>query len=121
MSGRNVGSQCQVTMSRRNVRSQCPVAMSGHNVREEKKSFSKDGKVIMDLDDPTMLMDNVKNTPKYWQKARYKLNAKLENLGPFDFFFSRVHATLYSALSVRPSVRPSVPFLLFYIYSYIYS
>ena len=51
-----------------------------------KKSFSKDGKVIMDLDDATMVMDNVKNTPKFWQIARYKLNAKLENLGPFDFF-----------------------------------
>ena len=79
MSGRNVGSQCQVTMSRRNVRSQC---------QRGKKSFSKDGKVIMDLDDATMVMDNIKNTPKFWQKARYKLNAKLENLGPCDFFFT---------------------------------
>ena len=77
MSGRNFGSQCRVTMSRRNVRSQC---------QRGKKSFSKDGKVIMDLDDATMVMDNIKNTPKFWQKARYKLNAKLENLGPFDFF-----------------------------------
>ena len=87
MSGRNVGTQCQDAMSGRNVRSQCPVAMSGHNVRG-KKSFSKDGKVIMDLDDATMVMDNIKNTPKFWQKARYKLNAKLENLGPCDFFFT---------------------------------
>ena len=86
MSGRNVGTQCQDAMSGRNVRSQCPVTMSGHNVREEKKSFSKDGKVIIDLDDATMVMDNIKNTPKFWQKARYKLNAKLENLGPCDFF-----------------------------------
>ena len=87
MLGRNVGTQCQDAMSGRNVRSQCPVAMSGHNVRG-KKSFSKDGKVIMDLDDATMVMDNIKNTPKFWQKARYKLNAKLENLGPCDFFFT---------------------------------
>ena len=92
MSGRNVGTQCWNPMSGRNVGSQCRVAMSRRNVRSQcqrgKKSFSKDGKVIMDLDDATMVMDNIKNTPKFWQKARYKLNAKLENLGPCDFFFT---------------------------------
>ena len=35
-----------------------------------------------------MVLDNIKNTPKYWQKARYELNARLENLGPFDMFFT---------------------------------
>ena len=35
-----------------------------------------------------MVLDGIKNTPKYWQKARYELNAKCENLGPFDMFFT---------------------------------
>ena len=40
------------------------------------------------LDDPYSVLDNIKNTPRYWQKAKYELIAKLENLGPFSFFFT---------------------------------
>ena len=40
------------------------------------------------LEDPYSVLDNVKNTPRYWQKTRFELNAKLENLGPFSFFFT---------------------------------
>ena len=35
-----------------------------------------------------MVLENIKNTPKYWQKARFELYAKIENLGPFDMFFT---------------------------------
>merc|ERR1712142_511496 len=34
------------------------------------------------------VLDNIKNTPRYWKKARQELFAKLENLGPFTFFFT---------------------------------
>ena len=40
------------------------------------------------LDDPFTVFDNMKNTPKYWQKYKYEMIAKLENLGPFQWFFT---------------------------------
>ena len=30
----------------------------------------------------------MKNTPKYWQKFKYEMIAKLENLSPFQWFFT---------------------------------
>ena len=30
----------------------------------------------------------MKNTPKYWQKAKYEILAKLDNFGPFNVFFT---------------------------------
>ena len=48
-----------------------------------KSSAQADGTRTYSLDDPC-----IKNTPRYWQKARYELIAKLENLGPFHFFFT---------------------------------
>ena len=47
-----------------------------------------DGSCIYSLEDPYMVLDNIKNTPRYWKKARQELFAKLENLGPFTFFFT---------------------------------
>ena len=44
--------------------------------------------IIYSLEDPYSVLDNIRNTPRYWQKARYELLAKLENLGPFTFFFT---------------------------------
>ena len=40
------------------------------------------------LDDSFTVFDNMKNTPKYWQKYKYEMIAKLENLGPFQWFFT---------------------------------
>jgi len=53
-----------------------------------KRSVSNDGSTIYSLEDPFSVLDNIKNTPKYWQKTRYELMARLENLGPFSFFFT---------------------------------
>ena len=30
----------------------------------------------------------MKNKPKYWQKFKYEIMANLENLGPFQWFFT---------------------------------
>ena len=38
------------------------------------------------LDDPYSVLDNSPGTPRYWQKKKYELIARLENLGPFTFF-----------------------------------
>ena len=40
------------------------------------------------LDDPYMVLDNIKNTPRYWKKARQELHSKLHNFGNFTFFFT---------------------------------
>ena len=46
------------------------------------------GDTVYTLEDPYSVLDNIKNTPKYWQKTRYELLARLENLGPFTYFFT---------------------------------
>ena len=40
------------------------------------------------LEDPFMVLNNIKNMPRYWKKAQQELYAKLENFGPFAFFFT---------------------------------
>ena len=52
-----------------------------------KKTSTNDG-MEYTLDDPFTVFDNLKNTPKYWQKYKYEMIAKLENLGPFQWFFT---------------------------------
>ena len=53
-----------------------------------KKSITPEGNVSYSLEDPYSVLENIKNTPKYWEKVRYELVSKLENLGPFTFFFT---------------------------------
>ena len=40
------------------------------------------------LDDPYAVLDDIKQTPRYWRKAKYEMYAKLDNFGPFHFFFT---------------------------------
>ena len=40
------------------------------------------------LDDPFAILDDIKQTPRYWKKAKYEMFAKLDNFGPFHFFFT---------------------------------
>ena len=56
--------------------------MRGKSVKE------KDGTQRYTLNDPYSVLDDIKNTPRYWQKNRYELIARLENLGPFTYFFT---------------------------------
>ena len=49
---------------------------------------NSDGGLTYTLNDPCAVFDNVKNTPRFWKKKRDELLAKLENLGPFQFFFT---------------------------------
>ena len=46
------------------------------------------GNKSYNLKDPYMVLDKVSNTPKYWKSAKGEFIAKLENLGPFQFFFT---------------------------------
>ena len=40
------------------------------------------------LNYPYSVLDNTPGTPRYWQKKKYKLIARLENLGAFQLFFT---------------------------------
>jgi hypothetical protein len=53
-----------------------------------RKSVSTEGTAQYHLDDAFTTFDGVTNTPKYWQKVKYDMIAKLENLGPFHLFFT---------------------------------
>ena len=53
-----------------------------------KQSVSSSGQNTYSLQDGFSVFDKIKNTPTYWQTAKYEMLAKLENLGPFQFFFT---------------------------------
>ena len=53
-----------------------------------KKSTSETGENSYTLDDGFSVFDKVSNTPAYWKVAKYEMYAKLDNLGPFQFFFT---------------------------------
>jgi len=46
------------------------------------------GKVYTALKNAFSVFDSAANTPTYWKKAKYEMMAKLDNLGPFQFFFT---------------------------------
>ena len=49
---------------------------------------NKDGIKTLKVDDPYAILENIKQTPRYWKKAKYEMLAKLDNFGPFHFFFT---------------------------------
>ena len=53
-----------------------------------KKHQTSEGKSEYTLDDAFTTFEGIKNTPKYWQKVKYDMIAKLHNIGPFNFFFT---------------------------------
>ena len=53
-----------------------------------KKQTTNSGNSMYSLDDPYSVLDNSPGTPRYWQKKKYELIARLENLGPFTFCFT---------------------------------
>ena len=46
------------------------------------------GNTVYSLEDPYSVLDNSPGTPRYWQRKKYELIARLENLGPFQIFFT---------------------------------
>ena len=54
-----------------------------------KINTSKDGSKTCSLDeDAFAVMDNVKGTPRYWGKAKMEMLAKIDNFGPFHWFYT---------------------------------
>ena len=46
------------------------------------------GSVSYQLEDEFRVLETIPNSPKYWQRMKYEILAKIENLGPFHFFFT---------------------------------
>ena len=53
-----------------------------------KRTVGPGGKVSYQLEDPCTVFEKIKGTPKYWQRVKYEMIAKLENIGPFQIFFT---------------------------------
>ena len=53
-----------------------------------KKNVSLSGEKTYSLEDGFSVFDKISNTPSYWKTAKYEMFAKLDNLGPFQFFFT---------------------------------
>ena len=47
-----------------------------------------EGGKTYELEDAHRVLEDIKNTPRYWKKAKYEMLAKLDNLGPFQLFFT---------------------------------
>ena len=48
----------------------------------------KTGKISYELEDEYRVLEGIPNSPKYWQKLKYEIHAKIDNLGPFHLFFT---------------------------------
>ena len=46
------------------------------------------GAQFLKTEDGFGVFDNIRGSPRYWQKLRYDLLAKLEQCGPFQFFYT---------------------------------
>ena len=53
-----------------------------------KEVIGEKGEKAYVLEDGYRVLDNIKNTPRYWKQAKYEMIAKLDNLGPFQLFFT---------------------------------
>ena len=53
-----------------------------------KEVTDESGIKSMKLEDPYSVLEDIKQTPRYWRKAKYEMLARLDNLGPFHFFFT---------------------------------
>ena len=53
-----------------------------------KKVSHGEGKVTYELEDSYAVLEDIKNTPRYWKKVKHEMIAKLENLGAFQIFFT---------------------------------
>ena len=53
-----------------------------------KEVHGTDGQKCFQLEDEYRVLENMKNTPKYWQKMKYEILAKIDNLGAFQLFFT---------------------------------
>ena len=59
-----------------------------------KETNNTNGVKTLKVDDPYAVLDDIKQTPRYWKKAKFEMLAKLDNFGPIQFFFTKSCADL---------------------------
>ena len=75
----------QQAKERHSIESQIHMAMS-HGTIETNES----GQVVVPSDDAFNIFQKVPGTPAYWKLFRNELYAKMEALGPFHVFFTKI-------------------------------
>ena len=60
----------------------------GISYSKGKRTVGESGGIRYELSDSFAVLDNVKGTPRYWSKAKKEMVAKLDNFGPFHFFYT---------------------------------
>ena len=73
--------------------------------RRGKEVIGEDGKRTLHLDDAFCVLDNVKQTPRYWQKARFEMYAAIDNLGGFQCFWTLSCADLRWEETISKALR----------------
>ena len=53
-----------------------------------KEVITESGEKAYVLEDGYRVLEDIKNTPRYWKKAKYEMIARLDNLGPFHLLFT---------------------------------
>ena len=53
-----------------------------------KEVINEMGEKAYMLEDGYRVLDDIKGTPRYWKKTKHEMIAKLDNLGPFNLFFT---------------------------------
>ena len=53
-----------------------------------KISESSEGSRTYKLDDAYSVLDDVRGTPRYWKKAKMEMLSKIDNFGPFHWFYT---------------------------------
>ena len=73
------------------------------NCQKGKTFKGPDGTKIMSCNDAFNVFSQIAGSPQYWKKYRNELFARIEQLGPFHFFF-----TLSSAEMKWPEVTTAI-------------
>ena len=60
----------------------------GISFNKGKRSDSGEGQKSYELEDAYSVLDKVKGTPKYWKTAKMEMLAKIDNFGPFHWFYT---------------------------------
>ena len=60
----------------------------GVSFSKGKLNMSGDGSRSYKLEDAYSVLDDIKGTPKYWKKSKMEMLAKIDNFGPFHWFYT---------------------------------
>ena len=79
-----------------------------------KMTFSEDGGKFLQTEDGFNVFDGIPGSPRYWQKMKYDLIAKMEQLGPPQFFYTLSCANKRwdeNAATILAKTRPNLSVL----------